>query len=70
MAAQMAECAVQMRCLPQIELCGDELWVLWSGSIFTVDQESGAVKLAKKMPRRDGGGEDPVTAVSRVFNAR
>ena len=68
--ARMRALNYEVSSAPQIELCGDELWVLWSGSIFSIDQESGAVTLAKKMPRRDGGGEDPVTAVSRVFNAR
>eukprot|EP00658_Telonema_sp_P-2_P005005 TRINITY_DN11875_c0_g8_i1.p1 TRINITY_DN11875_c0_g8~~TRINITY_DN11875_c0_g8_i1.p1 ORF type:complete len:705 (-),score=167.47 TRINITY_DN11875_c0_g8_i1:171-2285(-) len=60
----------EVKCQPQIELANGEVWVLWCGSIFVIDEESGAVKLAKRLPRSDGRGEDPVTTMTRVHSAR
>ena len=47
-----------------------QIWVLWLGSVFVVDVASSAVTLAKKLPRSDAKGEDPVTSMTRVGDAR
>ena len=44
--------------------------MLWSGSIYILNEETAEISLAKTMPRKDGTSVDPVTAMARVQGAR